>query len=248
MAAVEKSYQGRHRITEQGSALVYILIAIALLAALTISFMGSSNQQAQSQNSFKLVSELQSQIDFIRTSIQECVLTYQSGDVTIDNGSGGTDPGADRRYPIKPNSTHFNGATIGASSDRLVKDLRCPGNPGDDKNHVAIYGGTSAKYLPPAPALFNGWRWYNGSDGVFFYISSSKSDSYIQSALTKLNESYATCEADIIDARGGDVALDSDGDAKCNSGDVCFRVWIKANTDNAIYPSAAEKAACDTTP
>ncbi len=241
------------RSEEQGSALIYILVAIALLAALTIAFMGSSSQQTQSQNSFKLVSELQSQADFIRSSVQECILSHPGGDARrpgvpdtyvagVPNGPGESDEGADHRYPIKPNSTYFSGATVGATVGRLVKDIRCPGNPGDDVNHVALFGGSSGKFMPPAPKLFDDWQWYNGNDGVFFWISTSKTDSYIQTSLDKLNESFATCEADKINAVSGDEIMDSDGNIKCPSGHYCFRVWLKSNMATAVFPD--ESADC----
>src|SRR5690606_2241116 len=141
------------RNAERGSALVYILIAIALLAALTISFMEPSSQQTQSQSSFKLASELETQVEYIRSSVQECVVLYPGGDNTIDYSSGGTDPGAAMHFPIKPDSTHLPVA-LRSTDGPVVKNLRCPGNPGDNNNHEAIFGGMSGKFMPPAPALF----------------------------------------------------------------------------------------------
>ena len=230
------------RYGEHGSALIYILIAIALLAALTVAFMGSSNQQTQSQNSFKLVSEVQSQIEYIRSAVQECVLSYPGGDIKIDITGGGTDTGADRRYPIKPNSTYFSGATVGPAADRTVPGLRCPGNPGDDKNHIGLFGGNTGKFMPPPPPLFNAWQWYNGTDGVFFWTQSSKTDAYIKAALDKLNASYATCEADVIDATAGAVTLDSGATVQCPAGNYCLRIWLKANMGTAVFPN--ESATC----
>ena len=122
----------RHRRDgEGGSALIYILIAIALLAALTVSFMQPSGNQTQTNNAFKTVSELQSQVDFIRATVQECILSYPAGDATINNTdgtqipspAGTTDVGADRRYPLRPDSDHLSSPTAGS---RLVRDLRCP--------------------------------------------------------------------------------------------------------------------------
>lgn len=212
---------------EGGSALVYILIAIALLAALTVTFMQPSSQQTSSQSSFRTVSNIKSQVDTIRSAILSCAISYKRGDVSIDITGGGTDPDARRNFPIKPNSAHFNTATIGATAGRLVRDIRCPGNPGNgDENHAMIFGGISGKFLPPAPDLFEDWQYYNGLDGVFFWIQTRKTDAFINTALQKLDNQFGECEADIIDASSGTVDLDSDAPAEvqCSSGYTCFRV------------------------
>ena len=151
-----------HRNNEKGSALVYILIAIALLAALTVSFMEPSSQQTSSQNTFKTAVALQGQVDTLRSAVQECLLTYPAGDSTIDNSGSGTDEGANKRYPIKPNSTHYDGppaAAIGKTAGRLASDIRCPGdqNGANPNDHDLIFGGSSGKYFPPPPDLFDPW-------------------------------------------------------------------------------------------
>ncbi|MCK5375219.1 MAG: hypothetical protein KAJ40_08040 [Alphaproteobacteria bacterium] len=220
---------------QQGSALVYILIAIALLAALTVTFTGSSSQQTSSQNSFRTVSDLKSQIDTIRSAIQECVLSYPKGDIGIDISSSGTDPYARRNFPIKPDSTHYSSATIGPTSGRLVNDIRCSGNPGSgDVNHVRIFKGGSGKFLPPSPDMFEDWQYYNGVDGVYFWIQTEKTDAFINTTLEKLDDQFGECEADVINATSGAINLDSDGDTKCDSGYRCFRVRMTIS-DSAIY-------------
>lgn len=225
----------KHR-NERGSALVYILIAIALLAALTISFMEPSSQQTQSQSSFKLASELETQIEYIRSAVQECVVLYPSGDSTIDYSSSGTDIGAAMHFPIKPNSTHLPVAL--RSANPTVKDIRCPGNPGDDPNHVSIFGGMSGKFLPPAPALFTDWQWYNGKDGVFFWIETDKTDAYIQTALAKVEENFGKCEANVIDATAGAVNMESGPvTITCPNDKYCLRVWMVVKP-SAVYVEA----------
>ncbi|MFP4097983.1 MAG: hypothetical protein ACLFP8_02525 [Alphaproteobacteria bacterium] len=220
---------------ERGSALVYILIAIALLAALTVTFTGSSSQQTSSQNSFRMTTDIKSQIDTIRSAIQECVLSYPKGDTTIDISSSGTDPYARRNFPIKPNSTHYSSATIGPTSGRLVSDIRCPGNPGNgDIDHAMVFKGSSGKFLPPAPELFEDWQYYNGIDGVFFWTQTNKTDSFITAALQKMDDQFGECEADLIDATSGSVNLDSDGDTKCTSGYRCFRIRMTIE-NTAVY-------------
>ena len=233
------------RKSERGSALVYILIAIALLAALTVTFMEPSSQQTSSQSGFRTATEVKSQIDVIRSSVQECILRYAGGDQSIDNSSTGTDPFARKEYPINPSSSHLPSAytastVIAAGEERAVKHLRCPGHRDSAANeHQPVFGGNTGKYLPAPPSLFNEWQWYNGQDGVFFWIATNKSDAYLESALEKIDENYSECEADLIDATAGDVDMDSDSTAQatCPDGSICFRVWM-INTRDGKHADA----------
>ena len=241
------------RASETGSALVYILIAIALLAALTVSFMEPSSQQTSSQNTFKTVAGLQGQIDTIRSSIQECVLLFPNGDSTIDTSGGGSDPGADDTFPIKPNSTHLPDSGTPAddyrADNRNVEHIRCPGdNEGLPAEHAKIFGGGSGKFMPPPPDLVDPWQYYNGTDGVYFWTQTDKSDAFILSALEKLDEKFAECEADVVNAAGGAVDLDSAAtpETQCPAGNVCFRVRMLINEPDAEYngDSDGDEAGC----
>ena len=220
---------------ESGSALVYILIAIALLAALTVTFMEPSSQQTAAQNSFRLVSDIKSQVDTIRSAIQSCVLSYREGDSSIDISASGTDPFARKNFPIKPNSTHYSTATVGPTTGRYVRDIRCPGNPGGgDNNHAKVFGASSGKFLTAPPELFSDWEYYNGLDGIYFWTSTDKTDAFLTTAMEKLDEQYDECEADVIDASGGSVYLDSDNETRCESGNICFRVRMTIK-DTSVY-------------
>lgn len=212
------------RASEKGSALVYILIAIALLAALTVSFMEPSSQQTSSQNTFRTVTALQGQIDTIRSAIQECVLIYPNGDSAV------TDAGFNNPYPAFPDSTYLDAGYRAANKN--AEFMRCPGNnDGAADQHLLMFSGASGKFMPPPPDLFGPWQYYNGADGVFVWIESDKSDAYITSALSKLDAKFSTCEADVIDATGGVEALDSVPTAgiDCPNGSQCFRLWIVSN-------------------
>ncbi len=242
----EDSRHANKRTGESGSALVYILIAIALLALLTVVFMEPSSQQTQSQSMFKTVSELRSQIEFVRSAAQECVIVFPRGDTTVDTSGPGTDPGANDRYPLNPDSAHL--AT--AAGNRNVSGIRCPGrmaqddfldnlgvmqNTGNNNQHPLVFGGSSGKFMPPAPGLFNDWKWYNGTDGIFFWIDTDNTDAFITTALQKVDDEFSECEADVIDASGGLVELTSTAtgaDPKCAAGSTCFRVWIIAQASN----------------
>lgn len=220
---------------ERGSALIYILIAIALLAALTATFMDSSSQQTSSQNTFNTVTDLNSQVNFIRSSIQECILTYPEGDaalVSTDNTP----------YPINPTSTYLSAPRPATD---LVSGLRCPGNPGDSNDHADIFAGSSGKFLPPPPKLFNPWLYYNGPDGVFFYASTTYTDAFLITALAKLDDQYSECEADIVDASAAPRNMTLAGAPVCASGSICFRVWIIAQPGNVYNGDAdGDEAAC----
>ncbi len=241
------------RKAEKGSALVYILIAIALLAALTITFMEPSSQQASSQNTFKTLTEIESQSSMIRAAVQECVLAYPRGDKCINDNpaaycttAAGTDPGARENYPINPDSAFYANATPAEAGNRFVRNIRCPGNnPGqtaDHDDHELIFTGNDGKYLPPAPDLFNDWQFYNGTDGVFFWTETDKTDAFLLTAMAKLDEKFSECEADIVDtsdAPAGAKDLDSDTTLTCPANNVCFRVWMIKN-GSAVFNGDAD--------
>jgi hypothetical protein len=231
---------------QHGSALVYILIAIALLAALTVTFMEPSSQQTTSQNTFKSASDLKGQADFIQTAIQECVLYYGDRHEVQAQTEGFQE---NAPFPLLPSAAYFDNHSTdpGSTAGDLVKDIRCPGNPGNDSpdraDHELIFTGRSGKFMPPQPDLFGEWNYYSGDDGVFIYIATDKTDSFILTALDKLNDQYAPCEADVIDATGGVEDLDTEGTniAECPNGSTCFRVWIRQNA-SALYP---DEPACN---
>lgn len=213
--------QPRKHHKESGSALVYILIAIALLAALTVSFMQPSSQQTSSQSGFRTLTEVKNQIDTIRSGIQECVLRYPNGDQAAAIAT--SDPGALAEYPLKPNSTYLDTP----AANRNVRGIRCPGKfTGTANNHSSIFSGSSGKFLPPPPDLFSEWQYYNGADGVFFWIGTNKSDSFLKTSLEKLDGNFGDCEADIIDATSTVQNLDNLGAVQCAAGNLCLRIWM----------------------
>lgn len=219
---------------DRGSALIYILIAIALLAALTVSLMEPSGQQAQSQSGTNLVTEISSQTSFISSAVSECILSHPDQDSELTNTQQKNAP-----YPINPSDPYFNSQSADPLSDPddKVKWIRCPGNPGgtasNNQDHARIFGGASGKFLPPAPALFTDWTYYNGADGVFIMTTTNKTDPFITSSIAKLDAKYSHCESEVIDRRGlGSINITTDttpgssGVRNCPADTLCFRYWI----------------------
>ena len=229
------------KLPEHGSAMVYILVAIALLAALTASFMRPSSQQTTSQNTFNTITELNSQINFIRSAIQECVLSYPTGDTGLIGVGGYNTP-----YPLNPSSAYFTPAPkSGAAANDQARNILCPGNPGTSNDHADIFGGSSGKFFPPIVNLFEEWEYYNGTDGVFFYTSTDKTDAFLQTAMTKLDDQYSECEVDIIDASASTEDMTSTAtEIECDT-ETCLRVWM-ITTGTAVYngDTDADEAAC----
>lgn len=215
-----------------GSALIYILIAIALLAALTASFMDSSSDQTTAQNKFNLESDIKAQANFIRSAIEECVTLYPAGDNNIAGMTsvGGHNPIAP--YPLQLDNTYLPSPTPGSS---LVKDIRCPGNPGTTNNHTNIFGGVSGKTMPTPPNGFLDWKYHNHKDGIYILLHSNKTDSYVETALKKVDAQYPKCDAQYIDARSAMVSLDADNFWYCSAGYQCLRIWVRT-TSFSIFP------------
>lgn len=222
---------------EKGSALVYILIAIALLAALTASFMQPASQQTSSQNIVKTVSDIRSQSELIRSAIQECILIYPQGDRAQVH--------ANSPYPLSPTDAYLTDE----DATNLVRYIRCPGDAinATYADHNYIFGASSGKFLQPPPDLFEEWEYYSGTDGVFFFTRTSKTDSFLTASLERLDEDFSECEADVITVGATAVEMTSTegvSDPKCPANNQCFRLWMIAKPTATYQAGSPEASEC----
>ena len=222
--------------SEEGSALIYILIAIALLGALTMTLMQSGGQQASSQAALRTVVALKTQIDTIQSAVQDCILRYPEGDPVYQPLNA--EQGYQHPYPLNPGELYLASRLTGVASI-LVENIACPGDireaggAGQDgetsNNHRKIFSGD--RFMPAKPDLFGPWRYYNGSEGVFIWTGSSNTDSFLESAMTKVQDEYGSCQVDLVDATRGAVDLNRidglDDGIVCSSGQRCLRYWLR---------------------
>lgn len=208
---------------QKGSALLYILIAIALLAALTVSFMDdSAQQQTRTQSTFRVAQDIVSQHSMIRTSIQQCMLEFPQGDAAITTANA---------MAVYPNDS--DGTTPIAAST-----LTCPGSTASDK---ALFGAATSRFLPKAPDAMDEWEYANvGStaqtiygqsyqNSVFYVLKSNKTDPFIDEAFKKVDEQLSACEVEYLDSSSSTVA-------GCSAGYRCLRFMLVRGTGPASCP------------
>lgn len=214
---------------ESGAALLYIFMAIGLMAILTASMVNTSATSSRPQQAQRLAATLESQITYIRSAILECVQSYPAGDPTV-NSSSTTDPGYNNPYPVRPESAHFTGSTLGRATNNSIDELRCPGNPGIDNNHTPLFKGVGGRFSPILPEVLSDmWRYTNVNatylgknlDGVSIGFITNKTDAYIKDAMQTLANKYDSCEAEYVVG---------DGTNGCATGDFCFVYWLKRNS------------------
>lgn len=227
--------------SQRGGALIYILIAIALLAALTSTFIQPGGQSSRTQNAFKTATMINSQSRLLRSAMQDCVLRFPQGDNTITE-VGYIDP-----YPLNPSSSDAVYGAYDTPGSNLASDLRCPG-----ATYTQIFsgGGEFSSFLPTPPDLMEPWTYFNGNiaaaagapgyneafNGVFYQIQSDKSDPFIGEAMEKIDNLASACEVD------HQVGTGTNG---CENGHQCLRFWLirrgggptgAANASNGTNP------------
>ena len=212
---------------DSGNALLYVFMAIGLLAALTYSFVKGSRENYNVQNSARIAEEMYVQVNLMKSSIMQCRMEYIEGGGDLD-GDGLTDESDNYNtaFPLEPtNPLHDNApaccATNGGASGCIssavsddVRNLKCIGAPIREANMFTGQNNSGA-FLPPKPQGFEEWTYKNDANGVYLQIISTRENMSYESTLTRLLNKFATCQAD-IDYN--------------NCGENCLTVWVKRNS------------------
>lgn len=204
--------------TMGGNVLLYILIAIALLAALTYSMTKEGGTKASVHLAHKTSQELYVQVNLIRSAVLECTLAYPAGGGDLypagsPDGVIDADDNPNNPYPLNPSSP-LN--PDGAAANDNVRNLTCIGAPAGSRS-IFQGAGTQGRYLPPPPPGFGEWTYINHGDsstpteGVRIQIIASDNATN-RDALNRLMTKFSACQAD----------LDYGG-----CGATCFTAWIQ---------------------
>ena len=174
--------------TERGNALLYVFLAVGLMAALTYSYVQDSRENYASQSAVSIAEELYSQINMIKAAVVQCTLEYPNGmDPTVCSCTPLNPP-----YPLSPSDPLNPNSPAGtaAAGDDYVRHLTCVGAP---TGLAAMFSGTSnqGRFLPPPPAGFNEWVYKNDGGGVYIQITSTGDAASVNALSRVLNKFVA---------------------------------------------------------
>ncbi len=107
----------------RGNALLYVLLAVGLLAALSYSYVKDSRENYASQSAVQIAETLYSQVNMIKGAIVQCALEYPGGggdmnkDGVIDTNDNHNNP-----YPLNPSDANNLNVAITAPAPAASPD------------------------------------------------------------------------------------------------------------------------------
>ncbi len=135
-----KTCLNKRKKSESGNVLIYIFVAVALLAGLTMALTSGGGDQAISTSAFRITDNLRSQAQGIRSAVLECVLRYPSAG-----------------YPtVSSPGTPENAGSI-----------QCVPNDGVTPA-FDLFGGTLGHFIPQPVRPFNEWLYDNSGTGTVY--------------------------------------------------------------------------------
>jgi len=189
------------RTREKGSVVAYLLMAVALIAALTAALTKGSHESAVTIQVQQHVKFLETDLQTIRSAINECILVYSDPvDINGDNLINTTDnPNAP--FPL------YGDLSSGGLGVPL-SEIKCPGN------QQAIFNNKAGKFFSLIGSSdytidYNN----NGTEGIQIIILRNSASPVWDEAMSQVNAKLSTCSAEIETGAG------------CTNG--CFEFWIK---------------------
>lgn len=227
----------RRKGSEQGSILIYILIAIALTGLLVAAMSQGTQKTASSEQVDEMMMYLQADIQTVQANISECVTSYQnnnfcpvdsSGNPTcvnqFANGSTGPDDGnANVPFPVYSYSS-ASGSTTGTAGLALAS-IKCPRAPTSQQTIFTDNIAQSMKLLQDT-ANYTTTYFNDTTEGVFIRIERTASDPVWQEVISRMNSKYQACSVAYVAAGNNDPT-----GYPCNKG--CLYYWILRRSTSA---------------
>jgi len=156
----------RNNASDQaGNILIYIFIAIGLLATLTLAITRDTSTHDLSRQARENTALLIQQADYIRAAFQECAMLYPDGGGDLD-GDGDID-GNDNPYAPYPLSAGSSKQPNGAGASQYLIDQQCTGAPAAR----AYMFQPPNQFRVPQPKVATQWYYSADADGLRVSVS-----------------------------------------------------------------------------
>ena len=194
----------KNRSSESGSIIIYLIMALVLMAALVVYMTQGTKKGPQSQQLDEMSQYLESDLKVIDSAINDCVLTYSRA-VDVDNDG-------DKDATDNPNAPFPLYGTLGSGgAGTAIANIKCPGAP--TAKQVIFNNGPGRNFRLLSGSDYTVTYFTDGTEGVRITISRASASDIWSEAISRLNTKLATCQAEV----------DSAGD--CANG--CLKYWVK---------------------
>ena len=190
--------------SERGSIIIYLIMALVLMATLIVFMTQGTKKGPQSQQLDEVTQYLESDVKVIDAAINDCVLTYSAA---VDRDADGDKDATDN--PNAPFPVYGDLSSGGAGT--AIANIKCLGAPAAKQVIFNNQPGRSFRLLSGSDYTVTYFT--DATEGIRITMSrSSTSDIWLE-AIGRLNTKLATCQAE-VDTAGG-----------CANG--CLKYWVK---------------------
>jgi len=198
---------------QTGSIVTYILAAMFLMGLLIATLSQTTQKRGDSSQVEKDFQYLKSDIDSIHAAVAECLQTYpERADVNNDNVVN-DDDNPNPPFPL------YEGLTSGNTGETITK-IKCPAAPASN-NSVFADDHDSRITILYNTLVYTTQYFNDATNGVYMRISSSVHDDLWREVISRINNSFSKCSAEIV-TNGGD----------CVGG--CLYYWFSRPDTNTI--------------
>ncbi len=178
---------------QAGNILIYIFIAIGLLATLTLAVTRDTSTHDLKRQARENTALLIQQADYIRAAFQECALLYPDGGGDLD-GDGDIDNN-DNPYTPYPLNAGDPKQPNGAGASQYLIDQQCTGAPAA----TAYMFQPPNQFRVPQPKVTTRWYYSADANGLRVSVSYNFPNAVGDTMVNMLAQRLPDCEFDTHD-------------------------------------------------